>query len=316
MAVKFQDYYQVLGVKRDASADEIQRAYRKLARQYHPDVNKAPEAAEKFKQIGEAYEVLKDPEKRKKYDALGASWRQGQDFRPPPEWQQFQFRQRPGAGGFQFSPEGFSDFFEMFFGGARRGQPGFDTDHADPFAQFQQRAHAKRQPARAEANITIGLEEAYHGSTRSLTLQTPDGATRNIDVKIPPGTTDGSRIRLRGQGADGGDLLLKINLAPHPRFEVAGHDLTTELRISPWEAALGAKVPVHTLDGTLNVTVPPGASSGARLRLAGQGLPKRGKERGDLFVRLKIVVPKTLSPKERELYEKMKAESEFNPRPD
>ncbi len=320
MAVKFQDYYQLLGVSRNATAEEIQRAYRKLARQYHPDVNKSPEAADKFKQISEAYEVLKDPEKRKKYDALGANWKQGQEFRPPPEWQQFQFGQRGGTGGFQFSPEGFSDFFEMFFGGTRRRGGGFefdfDTDTSEPFGFQRQRTRRPRE-TEAETAITIGLEEAFHGATRAVSLQTPEGV-RTLNVRIPPGVTDGSRIRLRGQGVHGGDLLLRISIAPHPQFEVAGHDLTTEVRISPWEAALGAKVPVKTLEGMLTVTIPPGTSSGARLRLAGRGMPKRGKEtgRGDLFVRTRIVVPKTLSPKERELYEKMKAESEFNPRPE
>jgi len=310
MAVKFHDYYQVLGVGRDASQEEIQRAYRKLARQYHPDVNKNPQAAEKFKQLSEAYEVLKDPDKRKKYDALGANWREGQEFTPPPEWAQFRTRAGGPGGNFSFSPEGFSDFFEMFFGQTRGGE-------GDPFASFTGRS--RRQTAHApppqEAAITISLDEAYHGGTRRLTLQTPGGGSRTLDVKIPPGTTEGSKIRLRGQGANESDIILNVSLAPHTRFEVNGHDLVTELRLAPWEAALGAKVPVKTMDSEVLLTIPAGAGSDSRLRLTGKGLPRRGSSRGDLYVRLKIVVPNTLSPDERKLYEKMKAESEFNPRP-
>src|SRR5690606_2072499 len=226
MAVKFQDYYETLGVKRDASPEQIQRAYRKLARQYHPDVNKSAEADAKFKQASEVYEVLKDPEKRRKYDRLGKNWKAGQEFRPPPGsgfegFENFEFRSAPGDGrGFQFRGGGqFSDFFEALFGEQmRRGG-------RDPFAEFTGGAtHAP--PREQEAEIVISLTEAHRGTTRSLTLQNPDGSTKTIDVKIPAGTRAGQKIRLRGEG-----LVLKVNVAPDPRFTVEGGNLTTDVAI-------------------------------------------------------------------------------------
>jgi curved DNA-binding protein len=320
MAVKFQDYYEVLGVKRDATQDQIKRAYRKLARQCHPDINKDdPKAPQKFRQIGEAYEVLKDPQKREQYDALGANWKAGQEFRPPSEWDDMQYEFRSAgngtrAGGFSFSPGGFSDFFDALFSkraadAGRRQHGGFEFPGAVPGAQ-------RVAGQNLESRITVTLQEAQHGTVRQIRLAQPGQTTagKPIDVKIPPGVTDGSKLRLKGQGAMGGDLLLTVRVAPDPRFEVNGHDLTTELRVAPWEAALGAKLPVETLDGAVTLTVPPGASAGTRLRLREKGLHKRKSGRGDLFVRIVIVVPKDMTDEEKKLFEKLKEISKFDPR--
>jgi len=321
MAVKFQDYYEVLGVPRNASQEEIKRAHRKFARKYHPDVNKDKGAEKKFKEVSEAYEVLKDPETRKKYDTLGANWKAGQEFTPPPgsEGMQFEFG---GAGGQGFSfgdGEGFSDFFEAIFG--QRGGPG-----RSGFEGFSRGGGAgasrRRTPQASEAPMTLTLEDAYHGATKQITLQDPaSGATKTLGVKIPAGTTHGAKIRLAGQGNQGpdgrtGDVILKITLAHHPRFEVHGHNLHTTIPVSPWEAALGAKVPVPTLDGEVTMTVPPGAQSGQKLRLREKGLPKQGHagQRGDLLVHLKTVVPKELTEREKELFESLAKESPFDPR--
>lgn len=311
MTVKFQDYYEVLGVKRDASQEEIQRAYRKLARQYHPDLNKGKDAEKKFKQVGEAYEVLKDPQKRRRYNELGAQWKNGQEFRPPPEWEQFR-RGGAGPGGFSFRTGGqFSDFFEMFFGG-EGGRSVFEgAVGGDPFHRHGHGGGRSRAQD-TEAAVTISLEDAYHGATRQITLQGPQGVS-TLNVKIPPGTTDGTKIRLKGQDPGGGDLLLNVTLAAHPNFEISGHNLSTDVNVAPWEAALGAKVPVRTLDGEVTVNVPAGTSSGARLRLRGKGLPTR-TGRGDLFARVRIVVAKTLNEREKELFEQLQRESTFKPR--
>ena len=320
MAVRFQDYYETLGVKRSASAEEIKRAYRKLARKYHPDVNKTSEAEAKFKQLGEAYEVLKDAEKRKRYDRLGADWKAGQEFTPPPGYENIRFESggRPGrgGGGFSFRPGGqFSDFFETFFG--QSGQRGGGQSFEDLLRNGGGGGgHARRRPPAAaqEVAITIPLEAAYLGAVQQVTLQGPQG-NRTLDVTIPAGTTEGTKIRLKGQAGGGADLLLKVNIARHPRYEVNSHDVTAELKISPWEAALGAKVPVATLDGTVTLAVPPGARAGSRLRLAGKGLPKK-EGRGDMFARLRIVVPEKLSKKEKDLFEQLAEVSKFKPRND
>jgi curved DNA-binding protein len=319
MSVKFQDYYETLGVGRDASEDEIKRAYRKLARKYHPDVNKDKEAEEKFKQINEAHEVLKDPEKRKLYDQLGSDWQAGQDFKPPPGWEDvhFDFRTGPGAEAFDFGG-GFSDFFEMLFGG-RMGGGGR--------ARARQGSWVMRGQDH-EAEIEIDLESAYHGTTRTLTLQGHEidqqGQVRptvqNIQVKIPPGVTDGSRIRLSGKGGEGmgggppGDLYLKVHIEPHPRFSMDGHNLQVEVPIAPWEAALGGTVQVATMDGKVKLKIPSGSQSGQKLRLRGKGFPKKGGARGDLIARLKIVVPKDLTAREKELFAEMAEVSSFKPR--
>ena len=341
MAVKFQDYYKTLGIERTASAEDIQRAFRKLARKYHPDINKSPEAEQKFKDINEAYEVLRDPEKRKRYDALGANWQGGQEFRPPPGWENVNmgFGGRGGGpgcgrGGVHFSTGdmgGFSEFFRSLFGdaggfdfgdmgGMGGGAQGFRTGGG---AQgFQGRGQD------TEATLEISLEEAARGGKKSIELErmAPDGngamrrERKAYDVNIPQGISDGSTIRLAGQGGPGmggaqaGDLLLRIRLRPHPRFKVDGHDLTTTLDIAPWEAALGARITVQTLDGSVNMKIPEGTSSGQTLRLRGRGLPRRSGAAGDLLVRTRIVMPKKLTDGEREMFEKLKEESKFRAR--
>ena len=319
MAVTFQDYYQTLGVKRDASQDQIQRAYRKLARQYHPDMNKAPDADAKFKQIGEAYEVLKDPEKRKRYDTLGENWKAGQEFRPPPGWEShFRSTGGPGTsgGGFQFQSGGqFSDFFEAIFGQMAQAHaaPGSGAGRASGFEDLfgGARQHARPQAApMQEVEITISLHEAFHGTTRSLQLQGPTG-NKTLDVKIPKGTTTGSKIRLAGEG-----LILKVNVSPDPRFTLTGRDLTTDLKLAPWQAALGDKVDVQTMAGTVSLNIPAGSTSGQKLRLKGKGLPGPKADAasgGDLFVRLMIAVPKQLTDRQRELYEQLKDASDGDP---
>lgn len=331
MGVKFQDYYETLGVPRTATDAEIKKAYRRLAQKYHPDVSKDPSAEAKFKQINEAHEVLKDSEKRKRYDALGANWRAGQEFTPPPGWENVHFHFNQGGAGqqgfdFQDLGGGFSDFFEAFFGGSPGG--------GRPGSSRRGRANAAQWSAPGEdheAGITISLEDAFHGARKSIALETaePDGrgaARRNVkryDVRIPPGTAEGSRIRLAGQGAPGqgggkaGDLFLRVHLAPHPVFTVQGHDLHMALKLAPWEAALGAKVQVPTLAGRIALTIPPRTQSGQHLRLRGKGLPLGGSRgQGDLIVIVHIVVPEQLTAKERELFEELARTSKFNPRAD
>lgn len=322
MAVKYHDYYETLGVERSASQDEIRKAYRKLARKYHPDINKDPEAEESFKQVAEAYEVLGDPEKRKKYDELGRNWKNGQDFSPPPGWEnaQYDFRGGPREGGFSFSDlGGASDFFETLFGGAWGGSS-------------QREGRRQRWSMRGqdqEADITVSLEDAAHGAQKSVALQTaevdPQGrvwrGTKRYDVRIPPGTENGARIRLAGQGGDGmgegpaGDLYLRVHIAPHARFGVDGRDLTLAMPVTPWEAALGTRLQVRTLDSTVSLRIPPGTQSGQKLRLRGHGLPKRGrKAAGDLIVTIDIRVPTALSNKEKELFNQLAQVSSFDPR--
>jgi curved DNA-binding protein len=308
MPVAYQDYYEALEVPRDASQDEIRQAYRRLARRYHPDVNKEPGAEDRFKQISEAYEVLRDPEKRDRYDRLGTNWRAGQDV--------------SGAGGYgegfdtgngfdnvrvEFGSGDFSDFFEDIFG-RRRSGPG-----RAGFEGFSM------QGGDYEAVLDLGLEEAARGGKRWLSL----GDGRSVEVDIPRGVRDGQRIRVPGQGAEGmgggsaGDLYLRIRLRPHPRFRVEGRDLYVDLAVSPWEAALGAEVPVPTLEGSARVKVPAGSSSGRRLRLRGQGMPgSRGASAGDLYAVVTIKVPRKLSRKERELFERLASTSKFDPRKD
>ncbi len=310
MSLKFQDYYETLGVAKTATQDEIQRAYRKLAKQHHPDTNKSPDAEKKIKQINEAYEVLKDPDKRQQYDELGADYKNGQEFRPPPGFDGFGRGSAGGAGGFRMESGDFSDFFEAFFGQQKRG-----------FGDNQRAA----RPARGEdvqTQISISVEDAYHGSQREIALQTGDGQRKTLTVKIPPGAGDGSVIRLAGQGGPGvhggaaGDLLLKVRVAPHPRFEIDGQNLTCDVKIAPWEAALGAKVDLPLFGENVSLTIPAGAQSGQKLRLRGKGLPAKGRtgEPGDLYARLLIAVPRALTDEERELLEKWKAITTFDPR--
>lgn len=315
MPVTFKDYYETLGVKRDATADQIKRAFRKLAQQYHPDRNKAADAEKKFREVNEAYEVLGDPDKRAKYDELGADWKNGQQFRGPGGSGSY------GGQGFSFEGGNFSDFFEALFGHAprsRSGRAGAGRAGASGGARFEDILRGQgfegfdhAPPAEQESDLLITLDEAYRGGTRQLQLQTHDGQRKTLDVKIPPGTTDGSRIRLRGES-----LVLRFKIAPHPTYTLDGRDLTTEVKLTPAEAALGAKVDVPTMDGFVTLTIPPGTSSGAKLRLRGKGLPARkaGEEPGDLFARVAIAVPKTLSDAERKLYEQLKETSTHHPR--
>lgn len=352
MSVEFEDYYKVLGVDRNASQQEIQKAFRKLAKKYHPDVSKEADAEEQFKKVNEAYEVLKDPETRQKYDQLGKNWKnfQGADggFRPPPGWENM----RANMGGASFEDlfggaargggGGFSDFFNIFFGGGGPGggragaqAGGFDFQNMGGFAQGapggargSTRAQQRKGRSR-EAQVTVSLEDVARGAERQITVpvheRTPQGhvvqKTKRLNVKIPPGTTDGTVIRLQGQGEPGvgggpaGDLRLEVKIAPHPDFEVDGHDLYTDLYVTPWEAALGAKVPVKTLDGEVTLTIPAGSQSGSKLRLRGKGLPKKaGKKKGNLYARLLVRVPDELSDRERELFEALAEASDFDPR--
>ena len=311
MALKFEDYYKTLGVDRSASADEIKRAYRKLANKHHPDKNKDnPGAAEQFAKVGEAYEVLSDKDKRKKYDRLGENWKAGDQFQPPPGYEQH-FRQGPGGGGFNFQSTGgagqFSDFFEMLFGQAAQGGGASFEDMfggaggGHRFENPGQGYTPQRAPEQTH-EVSISLTEAYHGASRQLSLQGPAG-TQTIDVKIPKGTTTGNKLRLKEH-----NLLLKINVANDPRFELASSgNLTTAVKVAPHTAALGGKADVPTMDGTVTMTIPPGTSSGAKLRLKGKGMPKRGgAEHADLFARVMIEVPKTLTKLEKTLYEQLR----------
>ena len=302
MAVRFRDYYEALGVPRGASDEDIRRAYRKLAREYHPDVNSDPGAEDRFKEVSEAYEVLRDPEKRERYDRLGANWKAGDDVSGAAGFEEF-FRRRGGrAGGgvqddgvrVEFGGEGdFSDLFGDLFGG-RGGGSIFDS-----FAGGR---------AEQEAILELGLEDAVNGGRRRLSL---DG--REFEVEIPAGIRDGQRLRIRGEDDDG-DLVLRVRLRRDPRFRVTGDDLYTDLPVAPWEAALGATVPVQTVTGRARLTVPAGSSSGRRLRLRGEGLPREGGGRGDLHAVVSIKVPKKLTGRERELFEQLRDASKFDPR--
>jgi curved DNA-binding protein len=303
MAVAFRDYYEVLGVPRDADTEDIRRAYRKLARENHPDINKDPEAEDRFKEISEAYEVLRDEERRRQYDRVGRHRRNGQDMSGADG-----FGGAPGNGfrdvNVEFGDSNFSDFFESMFG-ARRSPFG---DAA--FEDFAARGGDH------EAVLELSLEEAAAGGRRKISL----GDRRDYEVEVPPGVRDGQRIRLAGQGGAGlgrgptGDLFLRVRLKPHPWFEVDGRDIRTTLPVTPWEAALGAEVEVPTLTGTARVKVPKGSSSGRRLRLRGQGLPGPRDEQGDLYAEIRIHVPRRLSSRERELFEQLAEVSTFNPR--
>lgn len=312
--VRYQDYYQTLGVDRGADDKTIHSAYRKLARKHHPDVDKSAGADERFKHINEAYEVLKDKDKRARYDALGANWREGQEFTPPQgfEGTQFDF---DGLGG-----RGFSSFFESLFGEV--GGAHFE------FGGANARGQRARRGGSHESAITLALEDVLHGGSHDVVIASiehdahgrPRRAERRLSIKLPPGTTEGTAIRLAGQGEPGrnggeaGDLILRVHIAPHPRWRVAGPDLETPVAITPWEAALGAKVPVGLIDGEASVSVPAGSQSGSKLRLRGQGLPRREGGRGDVLVELVIAVPSELSARERELFETLARESRFDPR--
>lgn len=306
--MKYKDYYGILGVERDATTDAIKKAYRKLAHKYHPDVSKDPKGEERFKEIAEAYQTLKDPEKRAAYDNLG-SHRPGEDFRPPPDWgQQFD------GGQFSFEDVDLSDLFAgLGRGGSRRDRHGANIPI--PGQDF-------------EVTAPVTLTEAYSGTEIDLNLQVPEydgqGRLRRVPLvfraRIPKGVTDGDRLRLPGKGGKGfnggpnGNLYLNIALQPHPLYRVTGHDLYLDLPLAPWEAALGATVEVPTLGGPVNLRVPAGTSSGRKLRLGGRGLPKRGEGAGDLYAIVQIVAPAAPGEREQALYRELAEISNFNPR--
>jgi len=309
----FKDYYKIVGIDKSASQDEIKRAYKKMARKYHPDVSKEPDAESRFKELGEAYEVLKDPEKRAAYDQLGANWKSGQDFQPPPDWN----------AGFEFSGAGFpgsdgtnySDFFESLFG------RGFGSEQAGG-----QHSAFNARGGDHHAKVLIDLEDAYQGATRSITLQTPEldskghvvTKLRTLNVKIPKGVKQGQRIRLSGQGSPGmegapaGDLYLEIEFKSHSIYRMDGHDVYLDLPVAPWEAALGATIKVPTPDGPVDLKIAEGTTSGRKLRLKARGIP--GKPPGDLYVVTQITLPSADSDAAKDLYRKMEQELAYNPR--
>ncbi|MDG4596770.1 MAG: DnaJ C-terminal domain-containing protein [Candidatus Contendobacter sp.] len=311
--MKYQDYYQILGVSRDASTEDIKKAYRRLARKYHPDVSKEAHAEERFKEVAEAYEVLRDSEKRTAYDQLGSNWRAGQEFRPPPGWPG-----GPGGGtgqpfGAGFGGREFSDFFESLFSSVGGGGPSFGGGRG---------FHGPSQSQTVA--LDISLEEAYHGGSRSLQLQLPERdasgrtstRTRTLNVKIPAGVVTGQKIRLAGQGGSGGgpsgDLYLEVTIRPHVLYQVKGRDITLETPLAPWEAALGCKIDVPTLGGPVTLNIPANAHNGQKLRLRGRGLP--GQPPGDQFAVLRIVNPPADTEAARELFQRMARELPFDPR--
>jgi curved DNA-binding protein len=318
--MKYKDYYAILGVDRKASADDIKKAYRKLAQKYHPDMSKEKDAKERFQQIGEAYQTLKDPEKRAAYDQLGTGFRPGQDFRPPPDWER-QFRSRgAGRGGMEgatFEDLDLGDLFETLFGARGAGGGGGPA-----------RSPRQRQGEDYDVPVQLSLDEAYRGTQVDLSLQIPEiaanGAVRHVPKKIkariPKGAIDGLRLRLRGQGGKGrnggrdGDIFLDIKLRPHPFFKPSGHDIYLDLPLTPWEAALGATVEVPTLAGAVNLKIPPGTTPGHKLRLGGKGMPNPGGSDGDLYAIVQIVNPAALNDREKELYQQLASTSRFDPR--
>lgn len=319
MGVEYKDYYKLLGVERNAAKDEISKAFKKLARKYHPDMNPDnKEAEDKFKDINEAYEVLKDNEKRRLYDQLGANWQHGQNFQQPPGFENFTFYGNPGGQGGFGGPggfgagSGFSDFFETLFGDAGRGQ-GFGPD---PFGSFTRRPQRGRD---VEAEISLTLEEAHTGGRKAVSISSPSSGTKSLEINIPAGVKEGARIRLSGQGdlapggGQSGDLYLRVALLPHKHFTLDGNDILYELNVAPWEAALGVKVRVPTLDNEVELSVPPGSAGGKRFRLRGKGLGS-GAAKGDEYVRLNIKLPPKLEPEEKELWEKLAEISKFKAR--
>lgn len=315
--MQFRDYYEVLGVPRDATAEDIKKAFRKLARKYHPDISKEKDAEARMKDVNEAYAVLSDPEKRAAYDQLGKGYQPGQDFRPPPDWDAgFEFSSHG------FSPDeaaGFSDFFEQIFGRAGMGGRGYSHT-------YTRHGHARAQGEDHHAKVLLDLEDAFTGATRQIALRVPkldaQGRvtleSRTLNVKIPKGIKAGQIIRLAGQGAPGigggpaGDLLLEVQFKPHPRLRVEGRDLYLTLPVTPWEAALGGVVSVDLPGSALKVRIPEGAQSGRQLRVRGKGIP--GEPPGDLLLTIEVVLPPADTPKARAFYEQMAKEFAFDPR--
>jgi len=310
--VEFKDYYMIMGLKRDATQDEIKRTYRKLARKYHPDVSREADAEARFKEVGEAYEVLKDPEKRAAYDQLGANWKAGQEFHPPPNWDSgFEF----SGGGFTGEGlGGFSDFFEQLFG------------HQAGAGQYTYRSHVNARGEDHHAKVEVDIEDAFHGATRSIQLQSPELDAhgqlqlkqRTLKIKIPKGIKEGQQIRLAGQGTPGmgqgvkGDLYLEIHFKPHPLYRAEGRDLFIQLPITPWEAALGATVKAPTPAGNVDLKIPAGSNSGNKLRLKGRGIP--GTPPGDIYVTLTVITPAAKNAQDKQLYDEMASRMAFNPR--
>lgn len=302
MPVQYKDYYKTLGVSKTASQDEIRKAFRRLAREYHPDVAKDKKTAEaKFKEINEAYEVLGDPEKRKKYDTLGADWERGGGFQPPPGWGAGRPGGRGGMGGmgdFSFGGTGFSDFFEQFFGGKSfKRHAG-----ANPFAGFGMEEETRGSDI--EADLLVTIEEALHGAKKKVSFRRSDNPkVETYEVKIPKGVREGQRIRLAGQGQAGGDLYLRVRFAQHPDYRIEGADLVHELEIPAWKAVLGTEAEVRTPDGSVRLKVPAGTQPGQKFRLKGRGLPTGPSTRGDFYVEVGITLPKTLTAEERAHWE-------------
>jgi curved DNA-binding protein len=344
MAVAYKDYYEILQAPRTATADEIKKSYRKLARKYHPDLNPGDsDAAAKFRDVQEAYEVLSDEEKRNRYDRLGANWKTGEQFRPPPNWE----RETVDAGGFEsfgdFGAEGgfggFSDFFETLFRGQRGFRSGSGFRGGDGF---------RKRGRDMQAEVSITLEEVHRGTRRSFTVEIDEPCPecggsgtkddqpcpacrgrgtrpgqKTLEVTIPAGIRDGAVLRLAGQGEPGagggppGDIDIRVRLQPHPRFKIEGtENLVVDLPLAPWEAVLGARVTVDTLDGRVELKIPAGSQTGRRLRMRGQGLRRRDGGRGDLYARLKVVVPTKPSAEEKRLFQELANVSTFNPRSD
>ncbi len=313
MAINYKDYYEILGVTKDASQDQIRRAYRKMARKHHPDISKSPDAEEKFKELNEAYEVLGDPEKRARYDQLGGSWQAGYETAPPPGWEGVRF---------SFGAEDadqFSEFFQALFGGGRGGWQE---------AELRGGATRRRRGRDHESEIEVSLEEAYHGGRKTVDLERveigrdgrPVRVRKSYEVKIPPGITEGSLVRLSGQGGEGsgggppGDLYLRVRIRPDSRFALHDHDLAYTVDISPWEAVLGNKITVPTIDGRVSMTIPPGTQTGQTFRLRGKGMPLGGGAYGDMLVTTRVVVPTRLTEVEKRLFEDLARESRFQPR--
>jgi curved DNA-binding protein len=311
--MQYKDYYKIMDLSRDASQDEIKRAYRKLARKYHPDVSKDPDGEAKFKELGEAYEVLKDPEKRAAYNQLGENWKSGQDFRPPPNWDEgFEFK----GGGFTGSDASdYSDFFEQLFG-STGFQPSDKERHYGGSSRGQD-SHAK---------INIDLEDSYHSGTRTISISTPEMNAqgqlqvkhRSLNVKIPKGIKQGQHIKLAGQGnpsagnGQAGDLFLEVVFNNHPLYRVSETDVYLDLPVTPWEAALGAKIKIPTPESVVELKIPPNSRQGNKLRLAGRGLP--AKTAGDFYVVLQIVLPPATTEEAKAVYQNMQQTLDFNPR--
>lgn len=308
--MKYKDYYEILGVPRNATPDQIKNAYRKLARKYHPDVSKEPEAEARFKEMGEAYKVLKDPESRASYDRLGGNWRNGQEFQPPPETGDFHFNQ----GGANFEGMDFGDFFEQMFG----QQTGWGRGTGASNMRMQGEDH--------HAKVQIDLEDTYRGARRTITLRMPEAdengrivrRDKSLNVNIPKGIRAGQTLRLAGQGGPGmnggtpGDLYLEVEFRPHPRYRIDGRDVYVDLPLAPWEAALGTTVSVALPESSVELTIPANSASGRKLRLKGKGLP--GKEAGDLYVVLAITLPHADTEAQKDAYRTLQKAFDFHPR--